>query len=440
MKKTYFVLGAISSLSFAPFYIFPLLIISLAKLYNFLKHNNLNITKKLLISYSFGIGFYLGSIHWVYKSFLTANLYIAAMPFLILLLAAFLGIFTVIKSFLFQKFKYKNPISFAASGVISELLLSNLFGGFPWALYGYSFTFSIYALQIANIIYIYGISFIVLLISGYTAEFWHNKDKNYLVKALVIFFINITYGITRVHLSTDKIKSDFNITMIQPNIHFNYNTNNKYYALEKLITLSKNINSNVIIWPECAIQEIIHKSSHIPKLIASCILKEKQFLISGCTFFENNKLYNSIIVIDNTGNIVSRYDKRHLVPFGEFIPLINNKLFKSIANGFQNYSSGEKKLSTLTVGNIYNFYPVICYEAIFPFKTDGEDAILNISNDVWFDGTVGQYQHLEITRLRAIENKKPLIRVTNTGISAVFDKYGRIIKKSSINKEEVITI
>lgn len=439
MKKTYFFLGIISSLSFAPFYIFPLLIVSLAKLYNLIKYSNIDIIKKLLLSYLFGVGFYLGSIHWLYKSFLVADIYIVAMPFLILLLAAFLGIFTMIGSFLFQKFKSKNPITFAISGLISEIILSHLFGGFPWALYGYSFTFSIYSLQLTYITYIYGLSFIVLLISGLIAEYIFHKNTKYLIHAFIIFFINIAYGIARIHLSDDE-KNNFNITIIQPNIHIKHNSKNyDQSSLQELILLSKNINSKIIIWPECAIQEVIYNNSYIPRLIASNILKKNQFLISGCTFFENNKLYNSLIVIDSTGNITSKYNKIHLVPFGEFIPFINTKIFRSIANGYQNYSAGNK-IKTLNVDNTYVFYPIICYDAIFPFKSTNEDAILNVSNDMWFEGTAGQYQHLEITRVRAIENGKPLIRVTNTGISAVFDKHGRDIKKSSTNKKEIINL
>lgn len=439
MKKTYFLLGIVSSLSFAPFYIFPLLMISLAKLYNLIKYSNINITKKLLLSYLFGFGFYLGSIHWIYKSFIVADIYTVAMPFLILLLAAFLGIFILIESFLFQKFKLKNPITFAVSGLISELILSHIFGGFPWALYGYSFAFSIYSLQLAHITYIYGLSFIVLFISGLIAEYVFHKNAKYLIYAFTIFFINITYGIARIHLSDDE-KNNFNITIVQPNINIVHNSKNQCQSsLHELILLSKNINSKIIIWPECAIQAIIRENSYILKLIASNILKKNQFLISGCTFFENNKLYNSLIVIDSTGNITSRYDKIHLVPFGEFIPFINTKIFRSIANGYQNYSAG-KKTKILNVDNTYAFYPIICYDAIFPFKSTNEDAILNVSNDMWFEGTAGQYQHLEITRVRAIENGQPLIRVTNTGISAVFDKYGREIKKSSTNRKEVINL
>jgi apolipoprotein N-acyltransferase len=154
--------------------------------------------------------------------------------------------------------------------------------------------------------------------------------------------------------------------------------------------------------------------------------------------FEIDKIYNSIVLLDRFG-IRDFYDKRHLVPFGEYIPA--RRLFpfvNKITAGSIDFSSGET--GKIINNKNFNFFPIICYEAIFPLKFDKKirelkpNIIINLTNDGWFGNSSGPRQHFDMTKARAIENSIPLIRVSNSGISAYIDGYGNVI--DSINLSE----
>jgi apolipoprotein N-acyltransferase len=156
------------------------------------------------------------------------------------------------------------------------------------------------------------------------------------------------------------------------------------------------------------------------------------------------RYYNSIYVIDSEGQIISAADKVHLVPFGEYVPYEN--LLKSLGvtdaiampGGFS--AAPSRSLLTLPGGAL--FYPLVCYEAIFPTEIGGDveraSALLNVTNDGWFGATPGPYQHFQQARLRAVETGLFLIRGANTGISAVIDPYGRVVGGLDYNQKGVI--
>ena len=148
-------------------------------------------------------------------------------------------------------------------------------------------------------------------------------------------------------------------------------------------------------------------------------------------------LYNSLIVIDRDGDMIAEYNKSHLVPFGEYVPLPDILPIKKIAHGSMNYSAGPGP-QTISLGNLPPFSPLICYEVIFPGHVQspngGAKWLLNITNDAWYGATAGPYQHLAHARMRAIEEGLPMIRVANSGISAVIDGYGNILSKLPLNQ------
>ncbi|MDD2839641.1 MAG: apolipoprotein N-acyltransferase, partial [Rickettsiales bacterium] len=153
-----------------------------------------------------------------------------------------------------------------------------------------------------------------------------------------------------------------------------------------------------------------------------------------------SKVWNSIFIFKNN-EIIDYYDKTVLVPFGEYIPFSKYIPFISkITNGGIDFSKGEAN-KTITINGI-KISPIICYEIIFPNKVidknERPDVIINLTNDGWFGTSSGPYQHLIAAKFRAIENKIPIIRVSNSGISAYIDEYGRIVKRTKLN--EVATI
>ena len=152
--------------------------------------------------------------------------------------------------------------------------------------------------------------------------------------------------------------------------------------------------------------------------------------------WSGGRYYNSVVAL---GSEAGRYDKRHLVPFGEFIPFRSWIPIPKITVGTVDFSRGSVRHS-LTLPGLPPIKPLICYEAIFPEMSEGAYPawILNITNDAWFGDSPGPYQHLAMSRVRAVEQGVPLIRVANTGMSAVIDSYGRVLKRLPLNTRGII--
>ena len=161
---------------------------------------------------------------------------------------------------------------------------------------------------------------------------------------------------------------------------------------------------------------------------------ENHKIILGINSYENSKIFNSLVVLDKDVNILAKYNKNKLVPFGEFLPfenLLSGFGLKKITQGYQSFSSGnERKVINL---NNFNFMPLICYEIIYSGnlnKTNMDfDFIINISEDGWFGDTIGPHQHFSHSIFRSIEEGKNLFRSANNGLSAHIDARGRIINK-----------
>jgi apolipoprotein N-acyltransferase len=240
------------------------------------------------------------------------------------------------------------------------------------------------------------------------------------------------------------------IVLVQPNIKQKdkWNIKKRKDHIQKLIKLSFEKEHNfenkykIIIWPETSFEGSIPNELNLLSSISKKIIKNKNTtLIVGLLSQENRKLFNSLIIINATGKIDYKYDKIHLVPFGEYIPF-RNKL-KKIANFLspRDFSTGVMK-ENINLRGFGEIITLICYEILFSNEvnrriSDNTKLIINITNDAWFGNTVGPYQHLALAKIRAVETGLPLVRVANTGISAFISPYGEEIVKISLNKESV---
>ena len=152
-----------------------------------------------------------------------------------------------------------------------------------------------------------------------------------------------------------------------------------------------------------------------------------------------NQPLNSVFILTPEGDIASRYDKAHLVPFGEYIPFKGWLPFPKLVTTFPDFKAGPG-LTSIQLPVVGNISPLICYEIIFPGKVVSDDTtkrpnlLINLTNDAWFGKSAGPYQHLEHARLRAIEEGIPLIRVANTGISASYDPFGRKLSEIALGE------
>ena len=234
--------------------------------------------------------------------------------------------------------------------------------------------------------------------------------------------------------STKKI---LNIEIFQ--LNFKYN-DKSLTPEKKLITIIKNIEESTADLLIFAENNFPYLLDNLELKIIKDSLKENQILIIGATRFENNKYFNSLINI--TSEEVTYFDKKILVPFGEFLPLRDSLTFLESIAGPNNFSKGKKE-RVINLSNNISFIPVICYEIVFYWKllnkfNYNSNFIVNITNDFWFGDYLGPYQHFYLTKIRAAEFNKPIIRVSNNGISALIDNNGRVLNNTELNKTEKI--
>lgn len=283
----------------------------------------------------------------------------------------------------------------------------------------------------------------------------------YALNALTIFFISALF-VTRRPLVTlgivllcaallvypgggkdaKKPSVPDNIVMVQANIsqkdkwnpdHIRRNMGRYMEMTDKAI---KDDSPKIVIWPETAISQNF-LSYPEPRQAFSIFLNSLprgSMLVTGYLNSDKDGYYNSLAVFDRAGELVTKYDKHHLVPFGEYMPLGIGTI-----TGFEGFLSGDVP-PLVSVGDV-SFLPLICYEIIFPRYAKAADSrsfILNITNDAWFGHTAGPYQHFDHARFRAAENGVPVIRLSGNGISGVISPTGEIVMKTSLNKKAVI--
>ena len=399
----------------------------------------------IILSYVYGISIFTSGVSWIYTSIYYyggGNLAISLLMTVSLII--FLSLFIAPLGFLLNKnFKDKSFLTLLiipSAWVALELLRSIIFGGFPWLIAGHSQEGTIF-----NIIYpiagSYFVSLLICIISIGIALFFKSEicKSNLKNIFILIIFFNILYFYNPIW-SIDK-KEPLKISILQPNISVGIKYNdNKIDSIKKkyLSLLSNNIINKTIILPETAIPIIYERDKNF---YSSMLKSEDTNIISGIFHYESiqNKIYNSMLVLNRDEKI---YNKRHLVPFGEYTPF--KKIFSYIANKLNmpmsNLSHGNLNQKPFLIDNII-IHPLICYEIAYSSlinMTNDYSIIVNISNDSWFGNTFAPHQHLQIAQVRALETASPVIRAANTGISAIIDKNGLIIKEISLDIEGLI--
>ena len=449
--KYCFLFGLLAGLSFPPFYLIIFLPISFYYIIN--KINTLNNYKDIFkYSLIFGFSYYLIQLYWIsFSLFVDIKSYFWLFPFALTLIplacAFFIALTGILTKYLITKFKIKNKflitLIFAFSYVIFEYLKGLIF---PWNLFAYTLGFSNTLIQFVSIINIYTFNFVLIVFfcGGYVLYDFKNKkiiNKQYIIIYILIFLTIFLFGFFRLKYAK-QITLNKSFRLVQANIK----QSAKWDILEAQNNIQKHLdltwqdgleNIDFIIWSESSIPFLITNDIELPENFK---LKDK-ILISGGVRgkVENDELkqvWNSIFIFQNN-KILDYYDKTILVPFGEYIPFKKFLPFiGKITNGAIDFSKG-KQNKTIEINGL-KISPIVCYEVIFPDriidKNNKPDIIINLTNDGWFGISSGPYQHLVATKFRAIENNLPIIRVSNSGITAYIDNYGRVIKKINLHK------
>ncbi len=386
--------------------------------------------RAFVIGFCFGYGYFLSTLYWIAEAFKCVGMGDLGYP-AVLLLVAYLSIYPALTCYLSYKMKHETlkRLSFPVLWTIFEIIRGYLFTGFPWNLIGYISYKIPYFAQIADLVSIYGVTFLLLLILVLLTK------KTYKYSVILLCAI-MSYGYFR-ELQYNKKPELPNITLVQPSISQQSKSDPMKFwdNLDLQIAMSQfgSNKTRLIVWSETAIGTSLNP--YILKYISSHLGKN-EILVTGIDREEQSKIYNSVIAVDSTGQIVHCYDKRHLVPFGEYIPDFLLKLdLNKLTAGMINFSAGIVS-KTFTLQNISAFDVNICYEIIMPKKVlDNKKSkwILTVSNDAWFGNSDGPYQHMKTACFRAIEERKPVVRCANNGISCIVNSAGKIVKKLALN-------
>ena len=418
-----------------------------------------SLKKTFLSGWCFGFGWFLFGLYWIGSAFLVADTFHKLlMPFAIIILPCLLAIFWGLACVLAKLLTKKNHSSIFLTIVfltLFEYLRAKLFTGFPWLMPSIILSSNEYLIQIFSFIGTFAANLFILCFSILPFILILDFKKKYIIFSYILIPITILLFSSFIRFYNKDIrKTDNNfITLVQPNIEQRqkWRLETRNTNLKKLIQLSrqnslefKDIN-RIIIWPETSFEGSIPNETNFLSKISKKVLKDqKAILVVGLLRIETNKLFNSLVFLNSNGNIIHQYDKIHLVPFGEYIPFRSN--FPRIAKllSSKDFSSGNIK-SNFTVKGFGEILTLICYEILFNDEvvarlSNDTNLLINITNDAWFGKTVGPYQHLALTKIKAVELGIPIARVANTGISALISPYGEEITKIPLYESGVKTV
>jgi len=466
--------GALSALAMAPFNAWPILFLTFPVAVWQIDGAGAGrwrgVPAAAMTGWWFGLGYFVPGLYWIGYAFLVdASTFAWLLPFAILGLPAYLALFTALGFALARLFWTRDAsrvIALAASLTMSEWLRGHALTGFPWNTLGYALTEPLALAQASSLIGLWGMTFLAVAIFASPAVLIDGTSRGRKpwiapALALVVLLAMTIFGALRLSQHPTVMLANPKLRIMQPNLQqdarFNYSA--KAEVMKKYLTLSDRASGpqstgvrdvNILIWPESAFPFFLTREADVMAEIAD-LLPKGSVLITGSVRAPDvppgtriTRAYNSIYVIDHEGNVLSVYDKLHLVPFGEFLPLQDwmEKIgFEQLTKVQGGFIPGTRRHS-MDVPNAPRMLPLICYEAVFPGdvveRNDRPGWIVNLTNDGWFGISTGPYQHLQQARLRAIEQGLPLVRAANTGISAVIDPLGRVVARLGLGQEGVL--
>jgi apolipoprotein N-acyltransferase len=434
-----FIAGALLPLGFAPAGFFGLSVISPLLLLFILE--NTSAKYSFWKGFVYGLGFFGFGAYWIYISIDTygnTNFIIAG-----IITAGFISIlslFPAVMCYVYKKY-FSNIIAFPCLWVLLEWTRSWFLTGFPWLLLGQSQTNSPLH-GYAPIIGVYGISFLVVLSSSLIFNMIKNNKRIVSLILLGIIWIG-GYSLNFVQW-THPSSEPFPITLIQGNIPLmtKWDPQQAYKSLKTYEFLSNlHMDSKIIIWPETAITLLLPDAAPFLGHLNNFLEKKHTAIISGIPIPQDDHFYNGAIVLgDGSGH----YFKRHLVPFGEYVPL--QSLLRGLIGFFNlpmsSFSAGPPAQTLMSIQGM-NVAPFICYEIAYShlLRTDLPLAniLVTMSNDSWFDQSEALAQHRQIAQLSAQMTQRYMLVATNSGQTVVINPYGKVLAQAPINQVAYVT-
>lgn len=393
---------------------------------------------------TFGFGWFTAGLSWIYVSIdQYGGLPIYATLLILLLLFLYLSLFPALAFGLWQKLSHRSiqwRFSLPLIWLGFELLRGWLFTGFPWLSLGYTQTDGVFA-NLAPLLGESGITVALWLtaLSILMAVKYH-RPLLLIVPLVLLTVSNLSYKLQPTWRSTELTS----VLLVQGNIQqsLKWQAEQQWPNILRYLDLTRpKFNHDIVIWPESAVTALEPYAQDVLNTMEQSASVNNSALITGIIDYDrlNDAFYNSVIVLDDDTYQYggeNRYQKHHLLPIGEFVPF--EDILRPIAPLFNlpmsSFSRGGYQQSNLEANN-RKLSMAICYEIAFPQQVrdntfEDTDFLVTISNDTWFGDSHGPWQHMQISRMRALELQRPLLRATNNGVTAIVDEFGQFIEKA----------
>ena len=432
-----------------PLSLFPIAFIALMPLLGSINKESLRFS--FFSGYLTGVVSYLGLIYWVIiamNRYGGIDIFLSALILIlfVLYLSCYTGFFALSCAWLEKRFSIPLYVSSPLVWVLMEYARGSTVYGFPWSFLAHSQYNFLPFIQVVSITGTYFISFLIVAVNAILLNLWRRKKISlaYVSVIAVLFAATLVYGF--VALAGKSETPQKKAAIIQGNIQqdvkwdeaFKIMTIRKYVQM----TLGSGKTADLIIWPETAMPFIFDQEIYANKHVKALPPEMNTTILFG-TISKNayGRYRNSAYVIGKTGETVGVYSKVHLVPFGEYTPLLSYLPFlEKLTAAGGDFVPGDGHMPVKT--DMGNIGILICYEGAFPYITietvrAGAQVLVNLTNDAWYDRTSAPFQHFAFYIFRAIETDRYLLRAANTGISAIIDPKGRVEAKTSIFTEDI---
>ena len=488
-KTAAFLAGCAAVLAMPPLFVWPVLFASLVALVRLLdfaltprspsQSRWLRLRRATILGWWFGFGYFALGLYWLSASLLVEPEKFAwLLPFSVTLIPAGLAVFhagaTALAGVLWRP-GFARILALAIGFGTAEWLRGHVLTGFPWNALGYALTAPSGFLQAASVFGVHGLTVLAVLVFAAPAVWFdrprQSRERRPAVRALPVIWplaalaLAAVAGAVRLSAPAAPAVPGVALRLLQPNIsqQNKWRQDNKDRIFTDYLAASRKDASGRtdnlagithLIWPESAIPFLLLQTPSALDLIAA-MLPSGATLITGAVRLQEpapsdaepnrRRIFNSILALDDQARLVAVYDKVHLVPFGEYLPfqpLMEKLGIQQLTKAPGGFSSGAAGARSMMVAGLPGFAPLICYEVIFADEVVPRGArpnfLLNVTNDGWFGATAGPHQHFHQARVRAVEQGLPLVRVANTGMSAVVDGYGRVLQRLALNRSGVI--
>ena len=450
-KTTALVLGLAAAFGFAPSYAVLVTLCSLLAAF-VLTDKMQNLRQVAAVGYWYGFGMFAAGFYWIGNALLID---VAAFgwlyPFALFGAGAFFGLFTIVPFMLWHQFSalgvWHKIVAFAAAWVLMEWVRSFILTGFPWNPLGSVFAFHPVWMQTASLWGVYGLSFLAVCLAGSLYVYCYGQKRGAVVFFAMLLFM-MGFGAWRVG-QYKPYAGEITVRLVQPSIPQQMKW--KREILEEnfaaYIEMSRQkplTDIDFVIWGETAIPFDLDRDwRHLQQLKGA--VPPQGYLIGGMVRFDGEKAYNSLYVFNEEGGVEGFYDKSHLVPFGEYIPLRKYlpEWIKPVAANMADFGAG-KKYKNIKIGDYPIFGALICYEIIFPGEVVNPNErpswLVVLSNDGWYGNSTGPHQHLAAAQMRAVEEGVTVVRSANSGISAVINPVGQVVASLPLNEEGILDV